>query len=283
MQPPTLPPEEIVRRVTGLLEVDGGFAFGALAAGGGSGARGASDLVFSRYLAAFILVDRFSFGVEHAAILLNRERGTVTKALKVFGWLDGFQGWGAALERVGDLCENFVAYAAEREIAARHIPAPIGRVRNNSSLPAWARSRYAREIESYGEARAVDQARAQAEADNVYLRHPAVKAITNDPDLKRILGEPVVSVSLSPLEDATSSRPILIVPPNETTTGAIALRLLAKGESPSEMKAIMDGRQAISRALLKAGFRLAGVAESFASRDAKGWRYVPLHIAQVRS
>jgi hypothetical protein len=186
-----------------------------------------------------------------------------------------------ALEKLATLAEDFVAYGALRAKAAEHIPAPVGRDRRNDGLPAWVKERYAIEIEAHGDIEAADEARAQAEADNIYLSHPAVKAITDDPDLNSLIGNPVVSVTLSPLDDPLSRRPLLLVPPEEKAGGAIALRLLVKGSSPSEIKAMLEARQAASRALLKKGYRLTGVAESFASRDKDGWRYIPLHIARV--
>lgn len=269
--------DEIARRVTGLLEVDTGLALGALSASG----RGKRETIFARYLAAHIMVTYFEMNVDVVAKLLGKDRGTVTKALKVFRFLEGYQGWRQALSTISELCARFVAYGLERERAAEHVPPPVGRVRRNDTLPQWARDRYAIEIEAVGDAESAREARAQAEADKVFLRHPAVKAITDDPGLIQILGELVVSVTLSPLDD-NCGRPLLLVPPDEKSDGAIALRLMMKGDSPPEIKRMLDARARIARTLVTHGYRLTGVAETFASRDRDGWRYAPLHIAQVR-
>lgn len=271
-------PVDLVRRITGLIELDAGLPLGALSAPG----RGARGLIFGRYLAAHLLVAHFHIQVEDAARLLNRERSTVTKALKVFRFLEGYSGWRAALETLAGLAKDFVAYGEQRASAALHIPPPVGRERKNDPLPTWVRERYAVEIEAQGEAEAAADARAAAEADSIYLSHPAVRAITDDPDLARFIGSPVASVSLSPLDDPLEKRPLLLVPPAETkASGAIALRLLVKGSSPSELAAMREARAAIQRTLIKRGYRLTGVAETFASRDKEGWRYIPLHIAKV--
>ena len=269
---------EIARRVTGLIELDNALAPATLTAPG----RGQKGVVFARYLAAYILVDRFNVPVEHTAHLLNRDRGTVTKALKVFRFLEGYQGWRQALALLGDLSERFIEFGAQRQLADVQTPAPVGRERKNDPLPAWVRERYAQEVENAGETMAADEARAQREADNIYLAHPAVRAITDDPELVSFIGQPVVAVSLSPLDEhARQTRPVLIVPPEERSKGAIALRLLVKGDSPHEIKAMMAARACASRALFKAGYRLTGVAETFAARDFPGWRYMPFHLAEI--
>lgn len=269
--------DEMVRRITGLIELDDHLPFGALMAAG----RGGKSLIFGRYLAAYILVSRFEIQVEEAAKMLRRDRSTVTKALKVFRFLEGYTGWRKALDTLFDLCERFVVYGAERAAAAAHIPAPVGRGNRNDDLPAWVRERYAVEIEAAGDVEVAAEARARAEADNIFLNHPAVRAITDDPTLQQLIGVPVVSVSLSPLDDPSSVRPLLLVPPTETASGAIALRLLVKGSSPSEIQAMRDARHVIATGLRRCGYRLTGVAETFASRDKEGWRYIPLHIARV--
>jgi hypothetical protein len=271
-------PDELVRRITGLIELDAKLPLGALSAKG----RGGRGLIFGRYFAAHLLVTRFNVQVEDAAKLLNRDRSTVTKALKVFRFLEGYTGWRKALDTFAEMSEKFVAFGHERAVAAEAIPAPVGRDRKNDALPLWVRERYAVEIEAQGDADAAHEARAQAEADSIYLRHPAVKAITDDPDLVTLIGVPVVSVTLSPLDDPHLRRPMLLVPPSDKTGGAIALRLLVKGDSLAEIKTMLAARAAASRALLRKGFRLTGVAETFASRDKEGWRYIPLHIAQMR-
>ena len=274
-----LTPEEIARRVTGLIEVDEGMALGALANGG---ARGAGGLIFARYLAAYIMVDRFNLQVEHVARLLRRERGTVTKAIKVFRWLEGYQTWRAALESISNLCVQFVEYGERKKHAQQAIPAPVGRAKRNEKTPAWVRDAYARDLEIMGEAKLAREARERAESDSIYLRHPAVKALTDDPALQRIVGSMVVSVTLSPLDDPRSRTAVLLVPPSDKVGGAIALRLLMRGDSPSEIKIMMEAREAASRALSQRGYRLIGAAESFASRDREGWRYVPFHIVQIK-
>ncbi len=238
-------------------------------------------MIFGRYLSAYILVTRFQVPVEHTANLLNRDRGTVTKALKVFRFLEGYQSWRAALDTLSDLCERFVQYGQLRATAAQQVPAPVGRDKRNDALPAWVRERYAIEIEAAGEEDVVAEARATADADSIYLSHPAVKAITADPALKKLLGELVVSVTISPPDDLlTRGAPILLVPPAELRDGGIALRLIAKGDSPSQIKTLMEARGLISRALLRKGMRLVGAADTFAARDADGWRYAPLHVTK---
>lgn len=275
-----LAPAEIARRITGILEVDANLALGALSAKG----RGNRGMIFQRYLAAYIMVDRFDIQVEHAAALLHRDRGTVTKALKVFKFLEGYQGWRKALDTVTDLSERFLAYAEERTSAQVQIPAPVGRDKRNDTLPAWVRERYAVEMEAHGDIEIAGEARAAAEADSFYLRHPAVMAITDDLDLQRFIGDLVVSVTLSPLDDLRwRDRSLLLVPPTDSTTGAIALRLMMKGDSPPALKKLMEARAMIARILIKAGFRLSGATESFASREHEGWRYAPLHIYPLRA
>ena len=278
--PPASALPEIARRVTGILELDANLPRGALTAPG----RGQRGMIFGRYLSAYIMVEHFDVPVEVTAALLNRDRGTVTKALKVFRFLEGYQGWRRALETLADLSRRLVEYGQLREGASEQIPAPVGRERRNDDLPAWVRERYASEIEAASETEIAAEARAEAEADSIYLSHPAVRAITDDPDLVSLLGNPVVSVSLGPLDDQLKlGRAILLVPPEERASGAVALRVLVKGEGPSDVKTMLEARGAISKALLREGFRLTGVAETFSSREHEGWRYMPLHIAQVRS
>lgn len=267
---------ELTRRVTGLLELDAGLHLGALSAPG----RGHRGMIFGRYLSAYIMVSRFDIPVEQAAHLLNRDRGTVTKALKIFRFLEGYQSWRSALDTLGDLCLRFVEYGAMRASAAAQVPAPVGRDKRNDSLPAWVRERYAIEIEAVGEEEVATEARATTEADSIFLSHPAVKAITADPALQKLLGELVVSVTISPPDDLLiGGAPILLVPPVELASGGVALRLVVKGDSPSQINAMLEARNLISRALLRAGYRLSGAAETFPARDAQGWRYVPLHIS----
>lgn len=270
----------MVRRVTGLLEIDAGLSLGALMGPG----RGHKGHIFGRYLAAHLLVNYFNLQIEDAAKLLNRERSTVTKALKVFRFLEGFASWRTALEKIANLALEFVAYGEARAQASQHVPAPVGRDRRNDPLPQWVRERYALDIEAQAERSQADEARARRESDSIYLSHPVVKALTDDPDLKHLIGELVVSVTLSPLDDnkQTRGRPVLLVPPREKASGAISLRLLVQGDSPSEMKRTLEARTRIAAVLIKLGYRLTGVAESFASRDRQGWRYVPLHIAELR-
>lgn len=269
---------ETARRVTGLLELDAGLEIGALTKPG----RGTRGQIFGRYLAAYILVERFRVPIERVAHALKRDRGTVTQAMKVFRFLEGYPAWRDALESISDLSFDFVEYGERRALAAANIPAPVGREGRNDNLPAWVREQYAREVEAVGE-ESVAQARMDEAVDTLLANHPAVKVITDDPDVKQLLGKPVVSVSLSPLDDPSkSSAPILLVPPTPPTVeGRITLRLLCKGDSPSEIETMRTARASIGRALAKSGMRLSGAAETFPARDRLGWRYIPLYIARA--
>lgn len=278
----TIDSGEIARRVTGLLEVDAKLPLGALSRPG----RGSREFIFGRYLAAYLMVERFDIQIEHAAILLHRDRGTVTKAMKVFKFLEGYQGWRQALLTLGDMAENFVCFAEQRQRASHSIPAPVGRDGKNDKLPSWIRERYAQEIEVAGE---IDyaQARAQDDIDTMIATHPAVRAIADDPEVHHLIGIPVVSATISPLDEPNAKpgqrpRPILLVP-SVPGDGIFTLRLLCPGDTAPLIAKMREARALIQSKLMKLSMRLTGVADTYPARERKGWRYMPLYITLAKT